>query len=342
MDDRWLGERVVLEYLPTPLPDDTRPGSLSWPNLWQAIRHTVAVFRRARRADIVHLNMAGAPFLPLARAFTFSVAARAARARVILHLHTGRVEPALRAVGYRSFFRLVGRLVDVIVAVSDPAERAVGAFAPRVRRIGNGVDVSRFRPGREDDPPMLLYVGTVGKRKGLIDLRDALVSMRWDAELPFRVVIAGDGKQEGPGAFEEVRDAFASAGLHGVEFLGEVGPDRVVELLQRAAIFCLPSHREGFPFALLEAMASGTPVVATSVGSVPVILDEGRAGILVEPHDPQGLSEAIGKLLANPDRREELGRRARERVEAEFGHRAVMRALLDVYVEVAGPVTAAG
>jgi glycosyltransferase involved in cell wall biosynthesis len=341
LEDGWLGERVSVEFLPTPLPDDTRPGSLSWANVRQSMGHTLSLFRRARRADIVHLNMAGAPLLPLMRAFVFSLAARAAGARVILHMHTGWVEPALDDTRYRRLFRVVARLVDVVVAVSAPTERAIGTIAPRVRRIGNGIDASRFRPERRDERPTLLYVGTVCERKGLIDLRDALESMAWDGKLPFRVVIAGDGKQAGPGAFDKVRDAFESSGLRDVEFLGEVGPEQVAELLERATIFCLPSHWEGFPLAILEAMASGTPVVATAVGDVPLMLEGGRAGALVEPQDPDALAEAIGKLIANPDRCDELARRARERVESEFTHRAVMRELLDVYAETAGRATAA-
>jgi glycosyltransferase involved in cell wall biosynthesis len=75
-------------------------------------------------------------------------------------------------------------------------------------------------------------------------------------------------------------------------------------------------------------------VVATTVGDIPLILDDGRAGVLVPPHDPRGLADAIGKLVANPEERERLGRLGRERVEQVFRSDRVMRALFDAYVSV--------
>ncbi|MFN2543037.1 MAG: glycosyltransferase family 4 protein [Actinomycetota bacterium] len=334
LEDPWLGEHAELEYLPTPLPPNTQPGALSAPNVRGALGHTAAVFRRARGADVVHLNMAGAPILPLSRAVTLATAARSAGARVILHLHTGMVETSLRSREYRTLFRVVTRLADRLIVVSHPAEDAVAAIAGNVRRIGNGIDVRRFATGPKGEPPVLLYVGTVSEAKGLLDLRDALVSMRWDGEQSMRVVIAGDGTQDGPGAFERIQRAFEDAGLSNVWFMGEVGPEEVAGLLARANIVCLPSHGEGFPFTVLEAMASEAAVVATTVGDIPHILAEG-SGLLVEPRDPEGLAAAIGKLLANPEEREEMGRRARARVKREFAQMDVTRALLDTYREVA-------
>ncbi len=186
---------------------------------------------------------------------------------------------------------------------------------------------------------VLSFVGTVCERKGLVDLRDALVRVRGEGggngDLPFHVVIVGDGAQEGPGAFERVKRAYEEAGLASVEFLGAVDGGRVREVLARTSVFCLPSHSEGFPLALLEAMAAGAAVVASSVGDVPRILDGGRAGLLIEPHDRDALAGVIDMLARSSEERARLGRAARERVEREFSQDRTLGELWHLYVRVA-------
>jgi glycosyltransferase involved in cell wall biosynthesis len=177
----------------------------------------------------------------------------------------------------------------------------------------------------------------VCERKGLIDLRDALRSLRSeDGRLPFRTLVAGDGTQEGPGAFERTKQAYDDVGLRDVEFLGAVTPERLRVLLAAASVFCLPSHWEGFPLAILEAMASRAAVVATSVGDIPHILDHGRAGALVSPHDPAGLAEVLGTLARDPEERRRLGKLGRERVERKFRLEIVVRELAELYLGLTG------
>ena len=132
-----------------------------------------------------------------------------------------------------------------------------------------------------------------------------------------------------------MKRAYADAGLTDVQFLGEVQADRLPELLARASVFCLPSHWEGFPLSVLEAMASEAAVVATAVGDVPVILDDGRAGMVIEPHDREALERALRTLADDPATRHRLGELGRERVEREFPKERVMRSLGEVYDELA-------
>jgi len=336
--DPWLAERVALEYLNTTPRAVKRPGAFSGGNLRQALGDAARISRRARGKDLVHLNLAATPLLPLVRALLLALAGRAVGARVILHAHTGQLESSLRSRPYRVVFRMVGRVAHAIVVVSEPAEAAAVPLVRRVMRIENGIPLERFRTGPKDpDPPLVSFAGTVCERKGLLDLRDALVRLRdGEGRLPVRVAIAGDGAQEGPGAFERVRNAYREAGLGGVEFLGAVGPDDVADLLARSAIFCLPSHYEGFPLAVLEAMASEAAVVATGVGDVPRILDGGRAGVLVPVGDGRRLSEALGSLARSPEERGALAAAGRARVASRWDEDRMVRRLLELYRRVAG------
>jgi starch synthase len=99
---------------------------------------------------------------------------------------------------------------------------------------------------------------------------------------------------------------------------GRADERSVMESLNRASLFVLPSRTEGMPVALMEAMASGKAVVATRVGGVPELLEEGRSGVIVAPEDPPALAGALSELLADPARRRALGSAARDRVVDRF------------------------
>jgi glycosyltransferase involved in cell wall biosynthesis len=341
--DPWLNERVELDYLNTTHDRGRQPGAATLANVRLALRHTLTVLRRARRVDLVHLNLAPAPALPLLRAVALSLAARAGGARVILHAHTGRLEACLHSRLYRVLFPLALRAADLFVVVSRPAEGAARRFGGNVARLENGVDPAEFGLDLRGTRPVLMaFVGTVCERKGLIDLRDALVRVGQCHESggSLRVVVAGDGAQEGPGAFERVKEAYRE--VPGVEFAGRLGRQAIVRLLEEANIFCLPSHWEGFPLSLLEAMAAGTAVIATSVGDVSAMLDGGRAGVLVPPHDPGRLAEAIERLATDPGERRRLGSTAKARVQAHYQRRHTVETLYRTYLTVLSTSTGEG
>jgi glycosyltransferase involved in cell wall biosynthesis len=222
----------------------------------------------------------------------------------------------------------------VVSAASDAAIRNLRATAVY---LPNGIDVERIVPGLKDGaPPSIVFVGTVCERKGLLDLMNALIEIRGGNDsLPARVLIIGDARQEGPGVFERIQLRYADAGLDEVLFLGSVDRDRVREILGTAEIFCLPSHWEGSPLSLLEAMAAGAAIVATNVGDVAHILEEGRDGILIKPHDVEALTRALTTLLSDKECRIRLGTNARRRAEHSFARSAVTRRLYELYVEAA-------
>jgi glycosyltransferase involved in cell wall biosynthesis len=330
LDDPWLRGRVRLDHLNTTSDQRGRPGAATFGNARLALGHARQTFSRARAVDIVHLNVAPTPALPLLRATLLCAAARAAGARTILHAHSGRLDRCSRSAVYRALLRVALALTHAVVVVSSSAERTVSSLGTgKVVRIPNGVDVGSFLTGpKAADPPILTFVGTVCERKGLLDLRDALVTLRRDRRFQpddLRVIVAGDSSQEGPGLDSAIRARYERAGLGWVEFKGAVERDEVREILAESSIVCLPSYWEGFPL-------SGAAVVATRVGDIPEMTK--GAAILVDPGDVRALAEAIERMVKAPKERDRLGAEGRRRAERDFNRARLMLNLYSLYRRV--------
>jgi len=261
--------------------------------------------------------------------------AKARGTRVILHAHTGRLHRFAHLPVYRFFLRILLVVTDVFIVVSSQARDALQGIGGTVLLLENGIDSRQVGTGpKKENPLTLSFVGTVCERKGLLDLRDALLllSPHHGVELgALRVLIIGDARQEGPGVFERMQHLYAESGLTNVEFVGRVDRAQTLELLAATSIFCLPSHWEGFPMSVLEGMAAGASVVASNVGEIPAMLDHGKTGILVEPHDPEGLAAALSRLTKDGDYRRELGQAARSRVERSYAQSRTTSKLRDLY-----------
>lgn len=235
------------------------------------------------------------------------------------------------------------------------AER--GVPRERLTVVPNGVDVDRFgdvSPGRIgavrdqydlDGAPVVLFVGTVMPRKGVDDLVRAAghLADRDDVE-DFHVVVAGEDDLDGAYT-DEVRSLAHERGVAGrVTFAGFVPDDELAALYALADAFALPSREEGFGMTVTEAMAAGTPVVATTVGAIPRLVDEGDQGYVVEPNDPDAFADRLAALLSASDRdpasdrdhandRDRMAACARDRA-SEYSWRAVGEQFRTIYEEV--------
>jgi glycosyltransferase involved in cell wall biosynthesis len=341
LDDEVLASEVRFDFLNTTPLGAKRPAAATVGNVRQLVTDALGVFRRSRRADIVHLNVAPAPTLPLIRALVLSATAKLRVRRVVLHAHTGRLHAFTSGLVYRVALRIIVRLVDAFVVVSEIEEQAVlRATGRKPVRLPNGVPTRTFETGpKVEDPVQLVFVGTVCERKGLLDLAEALHQLEERGAISpdrFRITIVGDSAQEGPDVFDRIVREFRHLGLEHVGFTGAVEHDAVKAVLAGAAIFCLPSHWEGFPLSLLEAMAASCAPIATDVGDVNWILDRGRAGIVVPPKQPRALADAIERLLSDPEDRHRLGHAARRRVEEAFDQRRLAERLTAIYRGTAG------
>lgn len=194
-----------------------------------------------------------------------------------------------------------------------------------------GVDPSAYGGAAPDGgkPAKLLCVAALQAYKGLSVLVEACRRLHVEGVV-FRCDIVGEGPLR-----EEIEEQVAGAGLRGiVQLRGAQPQDAVARMMAKAAVVVLPSvvaadgQMEGIPVSLMEAMASGRPVVASSLSGIPELVEDGVSGLLVEPGDAQALASAVRRLLADPDVRCAMGRRGRETVERRFRLAACVEELL--------------
>lgn len=227
---------------------------------------------------------------------------------------------------HNRLYRLASPMVDGLIAVSGEVKAAmvqtIGLGPDKITVIYNGVDLKRYTPhvdktllrrrlGLPETAGLLVMIGTLKEAKGhryMIEAMALLVQSRPDVQL----LLVGDGelRQELQGQVN---------GLHlndRIHFLGS--RQDVPDLLAAGDIFVLPSLWEGLSIALLEAMATGLPIVASEVSGTVQVIIPGQTGILVPPGEPDRLAAAIGQLLANPGCAQALGAAAKERVTVEF------------------------
>lgn len=199
------------------------------------------------------------------------------------------------------------RVTTVAHSVADELDEYYGVDDALV--FGNAVDIDEFdadAPAADGD--YVLYVGRFHHRKGIADLLDAAAEVLDAHDVEFRFV--GKGPLEG-----KMHDRAADLGIADrTEFLGHVDRERLVALFRGATVFALPSHYEGLPTTMLEAMAAGAPVVATRVSGVPDVVDDGENGLLVPSREPSRLADGIGRLLADPDLRDRLSTAGRRTI----------------------------
>jgi glycosyltransferase involved in cell wall biosynthesis len=266
------------------------------------------------RVSLLHAHIAtGASFW---RKAAFVLPARLFGVPYILHMHGGDLEDYVARQG-----ALARRLLDsvysraaAVIALSPQWQATLERLFPRARvvSIANPVQIPAAVATLDDDPPTVAFLGVIEERKGVHDLLHAWA--RVVCEVPdARLVIAGSGDWNAAASLAR------SLGIEAcVEAPGWIDAQEKARLLQRSWAFVLPSHFEALPMSLLEAMAAGVPPVATRVGAIPEALD-GGAGILVEPHDPQGLATALLALLGDRGRRQAVGISARRRAESRYG-----------------------
>jgi glycosyltransferase involved in cell wall biosynthesis len=299
-----------------PLPGLARAGldprTLRW-HLVQSLRARHALSRelQAWRPDVVHLHTHTIAFTMahIMRAFPVALSLDAT-------VRDWWEMPAWRPAGHSTIAiapsialerrALIG--ASLVLAWTSWARRSAESSAPRAHVVEHhpGIDLERYRPAprRERARARVLFVGGRFLQKGGEDLLSAL------------------GPELGHTVDLDVVTPAALPERHGVR-VHRLGPNdpTLLDLQQQADVLCLPTYGDTNPWALLEAMACGTPVVSTRVGAIADMLEHGRAGVLVPYGNPSALGEALRALLADPHRRAQLASRARVRCELHYDAR---------------------
>jgi glycosyltransferase involved in cell wall biosynthesis len=274
-----------------------------------------------RHVSLVHVNTSlnrRAYWRDLAYLFV----AKAMGARVLYQVHGGKLPQDFfaRSRALTAFLRWTLSLPDAVVVLAQCELRAYRGFIPeqQVAVIPNGIDCRPYAavptvnavPGQ---PLRLLFFGRLDRAKGLYEI---LQGLRLAAELGVdaRLVVAGSGPEE-----ERLKRYAQALGIAPrTLFVGSVFGRDKVKLMAGSDVMLLPSYSEGLPYALLEGMAAGLPVIATPVGAIPDVMTEGIHGCMVPPRDGRSIAEALAMLHVNRDKLSWMSRAARRRIRAAY------------------------
>ena len=287
---------------------------------------TVAGLALRHRDALLHVHSASrASFW---RKCCFMAIARLAGWPIVFHLHGG---------GFARFVdkecgplrrRVVRFFLDRAAAIVVVSERWQAWMALATRNanvvcIPNAVAVPAA-PATPREEGVVAFVGKCDAAKGIFDLLEAI------ARIPgARLVCAGDGD------LDAVRRRAAELGIAArVKLAGWIGPEARAQLLRTCSVFALPSHAEGVPMSLLEAMAAGCPAVASAVGGIPDVVRHGANGLLVTPGDPSSLAHALERVLGDPALARRLGAAARETIARNYTAGQAMERLDRLYAQM--------
>jgi len=211
---------------------------------------------------------------------------------------------------------MLDRWTDVLVTPSAFAASVIrrsGIARGRIEVVPYGIPMRG--PTRRQGRDFALYVGRLSREKGLETLLEAATR----SNIP--LVVAGEGPLTA-----------ICASVDGVKCIGRQTQSALAELRARAAYAVVPSEWfDVLPFAAIEALAAGLPVIATRIGGLPEIIDDGETGVLVEPRSPRALADAMRDLLQDAERLEAMGKRARKTAERRFSIDRQAERLLALY-----------
>lgn len=299
----------------------------------QGLRDVVRILRLLRRCRFDALSITSSGGLAAVRDLAVLHIAKAHGVRAYHHLRVGRLPEVVEHAGWEwTLLRRVMRTASAVVVLDEASRRAAVSADPAlaVHKIPNCVSTAHLASSSASPHAReVLFVGWIVETKGVRELVEAWRSLRVPGT---RMTMIGPGD---PGLIKKLKDlADEGQGTPSLEIVGELSHVATMERISRADIVVLPSYSEGFPNVIAEAMAYGKAIVATSVGAIPEMLaveSDAPAGIVIPPHDTSSLRVAIERLLRDRSLCDELGARARERVEAQYSVPRVFERLVSLW-----------
>lgn len=289
------------------------------------------------KPDIVHLNSSLEP-KSYWRDIAYLLVARLFGRKVVYQVHGGALPEAFFAGNafLTGVLRRVLSMPDVVVLLAQVELHAYQRFVPGQRLVvaANAIDagplVARPIKSKSAGPLQLVYLGRLAWNKGIYEAIEAL-GILVKAGRDLHLSIAGSGPEEAA-----IRQRVAELGLADhVHFPGPLFGAAKDALWSASDIFVFPTfHREGLPYALLEAMAAGAAPITTRVGAIPDVMQDGVHGLLVEAKDPTGLARAIARLDDDRDLLARMAEAGRERVLAEYTVERLAQDFRNIYAEL--------
>lgn len=257
-------------------------------------------------------------------------------------IHTSLIEDIkhyqvfnLKSIGIKLTTLTIGRYLtqklikhsNVITTVSSSVANELIKYykAKNPLVIGNGVDETIFSPISNKTDDYILYVGRLDYRKGILDLMKA--SRFLDKDL--KIIIAGKGPLE-----RNIKNFIRKKNIHNIKLIGYVSGEKLVNLYQNASMFIFPSHYEGLPTVLLEAMSCGIPVIVSNIPAHRNLIKNGKNGILIEKGSFEDIIMKINMLNRDKSLRERLGNNARKTIEKSFTWDIISQKFENIYINL--------
>ena len=348
---RKIPKKKVFKYF-SGFFNSKRPGFSAW---WYYGGYVlqVALDLRKRECDVVHITNFS-QFVPIIRAFNPGI-------KIVLHMQCEWLTQLDRTM-IEKRLQQVDLVVSCSAYITEKIQRRFPRFANRCQTVFNGVDVNYFVDQRKqhkkekNDTKNILFVGRVSPEKGAHILLKAFQQVVKHfsqvkleivgpvAAAPVEFIIALDGEDkvqdlvayyDDGGYFQQLQDKLSGDMKRRVVFPGAVPHSELINYYQNASVFVFPSvWNEPFGIPVVEAMASGVPVVSTRGGGIVETVDDGITGLLVERGNAQALAEATLSLLQDENLRESMGKAARKRAVEFYSWERITENLLQRYEEI--------
>ncbi len=281
-----------------------------------------------KRPDVMHLT--SSVQLAVFRDIAFTLLARLFRIPIVYHLHLGRI-PGIAAANTLEWRMLVRamRIVSLVMVLDSATAKVIVNTLPgiRVEVVPNPVDFDKFKALTHKDKPLksVFFLGWIIPSKGVEELVKAWAELGLEG---WELLLAGPGNI----AYQE--RLLQCYRPKNTRFLGELDHNKAMVYMAQCDLFVLPSHTEGFPNVVLEAMALGKPIIATEVGAIPEMLNN-DCGIMIKPKDVDALKVAIVNLANDKKLRNSYGERSFNKARKEFSLDKVFIRITNIWKSVA-------
>ena len=296
-------------------------GRLDFLNVYFAVRNVVnlAVLSRKLKPDLVYVPIAQKNLAYLRDGLLILASKAFSHCKLVIHLHGSDFRRFYENTNMmmRWFIRETLKRVDTAIVLSDRLRSIFEGLVENVSTVPNGIDflIERSRPLKKKRGDVVVgYMGNLFRRKGVFDLLSAVPRvLEADSNVEFRFAGAWWGQET-----DLRRDVDKFITQHElqdrVKFVGSVDGESKIRFLTEVDIFVFPSWNEGSPLVILEAMATGCPVISTDdVGGIPDLVDDGVTGVLVEKENPRQIADAIMRLIRRPALRRKMGEMGRRK-----------------------------
>lgn len=300
------------------------------------LRNVVNILIKIRQYSIVHIHTAS--YWSYRRLFVVILIAKLFSKKIIIHIHGAKFEEYFNNSSFigKKVIKIGFKTSDRVICLSPEWSRKISKFCSlnKIIIIPNCVSFISINQVKQNNKKKLtttkklLFLGELGERKGVFDLLKAIKLLRLDPNKT-KLFLCGNGD------LIKIQNTILHLGLENVvQLLGWVQGDKKIELLRSAYLYVLPSHYEGLPMSILEAMSYGIPIVSTNVGGIPYAVESDKEGYLIDPGNPKELANTINCLLEDEKTWEDMSLAAIKKIKLKFSMDTLHQNLKKIYEDL--------